>query len=150
SSAAVHGRAPRPPFSPDPLPFHVPSPRESVTGRGSSPLLLAPFTSLSQTRTQPRRGPARGRKTWKIELDARGGFLHAASRKHVPPRDGAMPNPSEFTRQAAAIPIKDGMVCLITSSNGKRWVIPKGLIDPGHTAGESALLESWEEAGLVG
>jgi 8-oxo-dGTP pyrophosphatase MutT (NUDIX family) len=61
-----------------------------------------------------------------------------------------MPNPSEFTRQAAAIPVKDGMVCLITSSNGKRWVIPKGLIDPGHTAGESALLEAWEEAGLVG
>jgi 8-oxo-dGTP pyrophosphatase MutT (NUDIX family) len=39
---------------------------------------------------------------------------------------------------------------LVTSSNGKRWVIPKGLIDPGHTAGEAALQEAWEEAGLVG
>ena len=30
------------------------------------------------------------------------------------------------------------------------WALPKGLIDPGHTAGECALLEAWEEAGLVG
>src|ERR1041384_2040496 len=57
---------------------------------------------------------------------------------------------TDFIRQAAAIPHKDGKVCLITSSNGKRWVIPKGLIDPGHTAGEAALQEAWEEAGLVG
>jgi 8-oxo-dGTP pyrophosphatase MutT (NUDIX family) len=38
----------------------------------------------------------------------------------------------------------------VTSSSGKRWVIPKGLIDPGKTAGEIALQEAWEEAGLVG
>src|SRR5436190_3859966 len=53
-------------------------------------------------------------------------------------------------RQAAALPLKGGKVCVITSSNGKRWVIPKGLIDPGQTAGETALQEAWEEAGLVG
>lgn len=53
-------------------------------------------------------------------------------------------------RQAGAIPLKNGRVCLITSSNGKRWVIPKGLIEPGQTAGEAALQEAWEEAGLVG
>jgi 8-oxo-dGTP pyrophosphatase MutT (NUDIX family) len=46
--------------------------------------------------------------------------------------------------------VRGGAVCLVTSSNGKRWVIPKGLIDPGHTAGEAALQEAWEEAGLVG
>jgi 8-oxo-dGTP pyrophosphatase MutT (NUDIX family) len=57
---------------------------------------------------------------------------------------------ADFIRQAAAIPVKGGQVCLVTSSNGKRWVIPKGLIDPGHTAAESALQEAWEEAGLVG
>src|SRR5438128_5122849 len=62
----------------------------------------------------------------------------------------AMATVTEFIRQAAAIPIRDNQVCLITSSNGKRWIIPKGLIDPGHTAGESALQEAWEEAGLVG
>ena len=57
---------------------------------------------------------------------------------------------SEPTRQAAAIPIKASKICLVTSSNGKRWVVPKGIIDPGQTAGETALNEAWEEAGLVG
>lgn len=55
-----------------------------------------------------------------------------------------------WVRQAAAIPIRDGRVCLVTSSSGRRWVVPKGQIDPGHTAGEAALVEAWEEAGLVG
>lgn len=53
-------------------------------------------------------------------------------------------------RQAAAIPLRDGKLCLVTSSSGKRWVIPKGCIEPGATAGEIALQEAWEEAGLVG
>lgn len=53
-------------------------------------------------------------------------------------------------RQAAAVPIFEGRICLVTSSSGRRWVIPKGQIDPGHTAGEAALIEAWEEAGLVG
>lgn len=57
---------------------------------------------------------------------------------------------SEFVRQAAALAVRNGRVCLVTSSNGKRWVIPKGLIEPGQTAGETALQEAWEEAGLVG
>ena len=61
-----------------------------------------------------------------------------------------MADSPSYIRQAAALPIRDGRVCLITSSNGKRWVIPKGLIDPGQTAGETALQEAWEEAGLVG
>jgi 8-oxo-dGTP pyrophosphatase MutT (NUDIX family) len=46
--------------------------------------------------------------------------------------------------------VKDSQVCLVTSSNGKRWVIPKGIIDPGHTAGQAALQEAWEEAGVAG
>jgi 8-oxo-dGTP pyrophosphatase MutT (NUDIX family) len=53
-------------------------------------------------------------------------------------------------RQAAVIPIRDGQVCLVTSKSGKRWVIPKGKIDPEHTATEAALVEAWEEAGLHG
>lgn len=52
--------------------------------------------------------------------------------------------------QAAAIPLRNGHVCLVTSRNGKRWVIPKGCIEAGKTAGEIALQESWEEAGLAG
>jgi len=59
-------------------------------------------------------------------------------------------NASGFVRQAAALPVKNGRICIVTSSNGKRWVIPKGLIEPGQTAGEAALQEAWEEAGLVG
>jgi 8-oxo-dGTP pyrophosphatase MutT (NUDIX family) len=52
--------------------------------------------------------------------------------------------------QSAAIPLFDGRVCLVTSRSGRRWVFPKGVIDPGHTPGEAALLEAWEEAGVVG
>jgi len=57
---------------------------------------------------------------------------------------------TEALRQAAVVPVSDGQVCMVTSSSGKRWIVPKGMIDPGHTAGEAALIEAWEEAGLVG
>ena len=53
-------------------------------------------------------------------------------------------------RQAAAIPVRGGQVCLVSSSSGKRWVVPKGCMEPGKTAGEIALQEAWEEAGLTG
>lgn len=56
----------------------------------------------------------------------------------------------ETNRQAAVIPVRDGRVCMVTSSSGKRWVLPKGQIDPGFSPGEAALLEAWEEAGLLG
>jgi 8-oxo-dGTP pyrophosphatase MutT (NUDIX family) len=59
-------------------------------------------------------------------------------------------NSGEAIRQAAALPLRKGRACLITSRNGKRWIIPKGWIEPGQTAGETALQEAWEEAGLVG
>ena len=61
-----------------------------------------------------------------------------------------MPDPSGYIRQAAALPFRRGRVCLITSRNGRRWIIPKGWIEAGQTAGESALQEAWEEAGLTG
>jgi 8-oxo-dGTP pyrophosphatase MutT (NUDIX family) len=61
-----------------------------------------------------------------------------------------MPTDPAWISQAAAIPVKDGQVCLVTSSSGKRWVVPKGMIEPGKTAGQIALQEAWEEAGLVG
>jgi 8-oxo-dGTP pyrophosphatase MutT (NUDIX family) len=64
--------------------------------------------------------------------------------------DKGMTENPEYVRQAAAVPLRRGKVCLITRSNSKRWVIPKGMIDPGKTAGEAALQEAWEEAGLVG
>src|SRR5262245_18842322 len=37
-------------------------------------------------------------------------------------------------RQADAIPVRAGRVCLVMSSNRKRWVIPKGCIEPGQSA----------------
>lgn len=40
--------------------------------------------------------------------------------------------------------------CLITSLKKKRWIFPKGIIDPGETFVESALKEAYEEAGLRG
>ena len=61
-----------------------------------------------------------------------------------------MANGTGFHRQAGAIPVRGGRICLITSSNGKRWIIPKGTIEIDQTAGEAALQEVWEEAGLVG
>ena len=39
---------------------------------------------------------------------------------------------------------------MVTSRNGRRWVIPKGMMEPGKTAGEIALQEAWEEAGVRG
>ena len=56
--------------------------------------------------------------------------------------------------QSGVIPyrIQDGQieVMLITSSASKRWVIPKGLIEPDMTPQDSAAKEAWEEAGLLG
>ena len=53
-------------------------------------------------------------------------------------------------RQAGVVAVKNGQVCLVSSRNGKRWVVPKGCIELGKSAGEIALQEAWEEAGLVG
>jgi 8-oxo-dGTP pyrophosphatase MutT (NUDIX family) len=61
-----------------------------------------------------------------------------------------MASSPDCIRQAAAIPVRGGRVCLVTSSSGNRWVIPKGHLEPGKTAGEVALQEAWEEAGLAG
>ena len=52
--------------------------------------------------------------------------------------------------QAAAIPLRKNKICLVTSRSGRRWVIPKGCLEPGKAEGEIALQEAWEEAGLVG
>ena len=61
-----------------------------------------------------------------------------------------MAHAPNWIEQAAAIAVKDGRVCVVTSSSGMGWVIPKGCLEPGKTAAETALQEAWEEAGLVG
>jgi len=62
--------------------------------------------------------------------------------------------PPWFYRQSAVIPYRiteTGVeILLITSRGGKRWIIPKGIIDPGTTALESACKEAYEEAGIKG
>ena len=60
---------------------------------------------------------------------------------------GTLPNP---IGQAAVIAVRADRVCLITSRGRKRWLFPKGCLEPGKTLSEIALQEAWEEAGLVG
>jgi 8-oxo-dGTP pyrophosphatase MutT (NUDIX family) len=56
--------------------------------------------------------------------------------------------------QSGTIPyrLKDDQieVLLITSRSRRRWLIPKGWIEPWLSSAESAAREAWEEAGLVG
>jgi 8-oxo-dGTP pyrophosphatase MutT (NUDIX family) len=53
-------------------------------------------------------------------------------------------------RQAGVIAIGGEKICVISSRGGKRWVVPKGCLEPGKSAAEIAVQEAWEEAGLVG
>lgn len=41
-------------------------------------------------------------------------------------------------------------VLIITSASGKRWVVPKGVIETNLSPGESAVKEAAEEAGVAG
>lgn len=63
-------------------------------------------------------------------------------------------NQAGLHNQAGAVPFrrrgKRLQFCLITSVRAGRWQFPKGFIDPGETAAETALKESLEEAGLHG
>jgi 8-oxo-dGTP pyrophosphatase MutT (NUDIX family) len=60
----------------------------------------------------------------------------------------------DIYNQSGAIPYRvkgdELQLLIITSRNGKRWIFPKGIIDQGMTAAESALAESFEEAGVEG
>ena len=70
----------------------------------------------------------------------------------MPPH--AYPPGDRAPQQAAAIPFRyrEGAVevCLITTVQAGRWTVPKGFIDPGATAPETAVKEAREEAGLHG
>ena len=60
----------------------------------------------------------------------------------------------EQIEQACVIPVRrrngKDEVCLITSIRKKRWIFPKGIVEPGDTLEETGLKEAWEEAGLRG
>ena len=39
---------------------------------------------------------------------------------------------------------------MVTTMRRRRWTFPKGIVESGHSLGETALKEAWEEAGLRG
>ena len=65
-----------------------------------------------------------------------------------------LPFPAWTYRQSGTLPYrwrKDKLeVLLISSRSGKRWVAPKGIVEPGMSPAASALKESQEEAGVDG
>ena len=60
----------------------------------------------------------------------------------------------EHGKQVAALCWRTGQrgleVLLITSRNSKRWILPKGWLQPELTAAENAAREAFEEAGVTG
>jgi 8-oxo-dGTP pyrophosphatase MutT (NUDIX family) len=59
-----------------------------------------------------------------------------------------------FCRQSGVIPyrVRKGEleILLITSRRERRWIIPKGIIEPDYSARNSAAKEALEEAGVKG
>lgn len=55
-----------------------------------------------------------------------------------------------YTPQAAAIVVKGGNICIVSTSGGKGWVVPKGHLRRGIGLHETAAIEAWEEAGVKG
>ncbi|HAC64937.1 MAG TPA: NUDIX hydrolase [Cyanothece sp. UBA12306] len=62
--------------------------------------------------------------------------------------------PTSYLEQSAVIPYRFRQgnleVLLITSRNNKRWIIPKGIIEPDMTPEDSGAQEAFEEAGVKG
>ena len=68
--------------------------------------------------------------------------------------DTTRTRPDWYYTQSAVIPyrLRDGVAefLLITSRKRRRWVLPKGIVEPELSAAESAAKEALEEAGLRG
>lgn len=62
--------------------------------------------------------------------------------------------PDHFYRQSAVLPVRRragrAEILLITSRKRTRWVLPKGVVEPGLSAAASAAKEALEEAGILG
>ena len=66
----------------------------------------------------------------------------------------AIESPDAVILQAGVVPYRkygdEVEICLITSLKKRRWIFPKGIIEPGDSCEETALKEAAEEAGLQG
>lgn len=64
------------------------------------------------------------------------------------------PRPAYTYYQAGAIPYRQGArgpeILLITNRKDTRWLVPKGIHEPGFSAQQSAAKEAFEEAGVLG
>ena len=62
--------------------------------------------------------------------------------------------PDYYFIQSAVIPYRkrNGKfeILTITSRRSRRWIVPKGVVEAGFSAADSAAKEAWEEAGVVG
>jgi 8-oxo-dGTP pyrophosphatase MutT (NUDIX family) len=62
--------------------------------------------------------------------------------------------PEETIQQAGVFAVSkesgEWMVLLVSSNSGKRWVIPKGIVETGCTPEDTAEMEAFEEAGIKG
>ena len=62
--------------------------------------------------------------------------------------------PASWYRQSGVVALRRRagapQVLLVTSARGKRWVVPKGIVEKGHSPARSAAKEAWEEAGVTG
>ncbi|MBF0214899.1 MAG: NUDIX hydrolase [Magnetococcales bacterium] len=62
--------------------------------------------------------------------------------------------PAYYYKQSAVIPVRGSgaglRVLMISSRTRKRWVVPKGIVEPDLTPAESAAKEAVEEAGIEG
>ncbi len=70
-----------------------------------------------------------------------------------PEQGGTLTRLATVERQAGALawlPGEPVRFVLVTSRRTRRWVFPKGGIEDGHTAPETAAREAFEEAGVIG
>ena len=62
--------------------------------------------------------------------------------------------PDSWYRQSGVVAVRHRggkpRVLLVTSFGGKRWVIPKGIVEDDLSPARSAAKEAWEEAGVTG